>query len=435
MSGSTALSSEEIESSKEILRHIFREAFSGGEVGLPPGATVSSLREAISLAPDVASEIFEEEKRRARGPANDTTPANDSGSANDLGPADASRLPGATLFTGQPIRPEGRRSRRRGIAVAGMAAVVLIGGLTGLMLMDQVREPPEARLPTGELFHVAATSKTAFDRLTARARSGDADAAFDVATLFDSSRLPTVATVEKNDAIAVEWYRMAADKDHAGAQNNLAFAYQHGRGVTRDFGEAARLFRRAAEHGLADAQNSLGLLYQSGLGVAEDDGQARDWYHKAAAQGLAEAQNNLGQLYEQGRGVSVDYAEAAKWYGLAAEQGIASAQNSIGYLYYAGVGVHQDLAQSFSWFGRAAEQGDPTAEVNLAMSYASGAGTEKDMVSAAKWLFLARDQGNKDAASSLELLKATVSAADLATAQAAATNWRDFHRDTATAAH
>jgi TPR repeat protein len=47
----------------------------------------------------------------------------------------------------------------------------------------------------------------------------------------------------------------------------------------------------------------LGIAYDNGRGVPQDYGQAAQWYRKAAQQGFAGAQINLGALYTNGHGV------------------------------------------------------------------------------------------------------------------------------------
>ena len=50
-----------------------------------------------------------------------------------------------------------------------------------------------------------------------------------------------MAVVEDHSE-AVAWYRKAAEQGDAGAQNNLGFMYDQGKGVKQDFGEAVRLY-------------------------------------------------------------------------------------------------------------------------------------------------------------------------------------------------
>jgi TPR repeat protein len=73
---------------------------------------------------------------------------------------------------------------------------------------------------------------------------------------------------------------------------------------TKDNADAERWYRRAAERGFAEAQNNLGLMYVLGRGVPQDDAEAVKWFRRAAEQGYAPAQNNLGQMRRQGRGVT-----------------------------------------------------------------------------------------------------------------------------------
>jgi len=56
--------------------------------------------------------------------------------------------------------------------------------------------------------------------------------------------------VEKNEAEAVRWYRMAADQGDAAAQNNLGTMYREGRGTTLDHGAALEWYRKAADRAM-----------------------------------------------------------------------------------------------------------------------------------------------------------------------------------------
>ena len=88
---------------------------------------------------------------------------------------------------------------------------------------------------------------------------------------------------------------------------------------------AQALFRRA-EQGDAEAQFYLGDMYHLGKGVHRDYVEAAKWWRKAAEQGLAEARHNLGNSYYNGEGVPEDNAEAVKWHRKAAELGDAQSR-------------------------------------------------------------------------------------------------------------
>ena len=58
---------------------------------------------------------------------------------------------------------------------------------------------------------------------------------------------------------------------------------------------------KAAEKGDVKAQYNLGVLYHTGKGVDKDYAQAALWYRKAAEQGNGKAQFYLGNLYQSGK--------------------------------------------------------------------------------------------------------------------------------------
>jgi TPR repeat protein len=105
------------------------------------------------------------------------------------------------------------------------------------------------------------------------------------------------------------------------AQSNLASLYFTGRGVERNYKQAAFWVRKAAESGLPIAQSNLAYLYSTGRGVAPDDVQAAMWTRRAAEQLYAPADTDLGYLYEQGKGVQLDYVAAYMWYSVGAAGG------------------------------------------------------------------------------------------------------------------
>jgi hypothetical protein len=133
------------------------------------------------------------------------------------------------------------------------------------------------------------------------------------------------------------------------AQRELGEVYDFGRGVRRDYAEAAKWYQMAAEHGDAIAQNNLGSFYQYGLDVATNYTQAVALYKQSAAQGFMSAQSNLGYMYDYGLGVPVDKAAAISWYRRAADQGYPDAMLNLGVSYMTGEGVARDLPQAFMW--------------------------------------------------------------------------------------
>ena len=115
--------------------------------------------------------------------------------------------------------------------------------------------------------------------------------------------------------------RTLAEQGDAWYQTELALMYHHGKGLPKNYQEAARWYRLAAEQDFSKAQANLGVLYGEGQGVPQDYTLAAEWFRKAAERGNALAQHNLGLLYGRGQGVKQDYTEAYIWESLAATSG------------------------------------------------------------------------------------------------------------------
>ena len=133
-------------------------------------------------------------------------------------------------------------------------------------------------------------------------------------------------------------------------------AYKRG-----DYATAMREWRPLVEQGDAESQANLGSMYANGQGVTKDDAEAVKWWRMAAEQGHAIARNNLGSMYAFGYGVSKNEIEAIKWYRLAAEQEYATAQYNLGLMHAYGMGVPQNDVRGYVWFAQAAAQGHPAA--------------------------------------------------------------------------
>lgn len=98
--------------------------------------------------------------------------------------------------------------------------------------------------------------------------------------LADARRLE--ADGRHADAVAA-YRQLAAAGDRRGV-TRLAWAYESGRGVARDLGEAARLFRLAAERGEAEAQYALSVMLDTGAGQTRDSEEALRWLRSSAGQ-------------------------------------------------------------------------------------------------------------------------------------------------------
>ena len=214
------------------------------------------------------------------------------------------------------------------------------------------RQPESATTPAAR-----ADAARAIERLTPKARAGDAQAAYALGLLShlgpgkhdyqaaaqwykaaadagSSNALYTLATLYESgqgvlvdDNMMMGLYKKAATLGHAGAMIRLA-TYIIVRGGNMYWDEAAPLFEKAAAAGLADAMNALGDYYRDGLnrrGPSErvldlpyDSGRALAYYQDAVRAGNCLARINLGSMYYRGDGIPQNGQEAVKWYQSAA---------------------------------------------------------------------------------------------------------------------
>jgi uncharacterized protein len=96
--------------------------------------------------------------------------------------------------------------------------------------------------------------------------------------------------------LAAQNFFPLAEQGDPAAQRYLGFMFETGRGVPRNYTEAAMWYRRAAEQGDSLAQYSLGLLYDKGQGVPQDIVEANKWLNlstAAAPRGAREARARL----------------------------------------------------------------------------------------------------------------------------------------------
>src|SRR5438067_10132648 len=117
-----------------------------------------------------------------------------------------------------------------------------------------------------------------------------------------------------------------AESGDAEAQFALATIYDLGVDVPKNYAESGKWYLKAANQGLAEAQFKLGVRYfEYGKQAKENYTTAFSWFYKAANQGIAAAQYNAGLMYQLGRGVPTNRVEAYKWYNIAAAQGFTKA--------------------------------------------------------------------------------------------------------------
>jgi len=202
-----------------------------------------------------------------------------------------------------------------------------------------------------------------------------------------------VVAQAQQDAEAVKWLALAAEKGHAHAQCSLGVLLAEGRAERPSAGAGAAASVRA--HGIgADAGDGGGGGGGGGSGggaaSAASEARAAYWFRRAADQGHVEAMCHLAAAHAERRtGVRVTVraaAPAAGTNGGARGDGdslVCSASEGSGS--DAGADPAADV-EAARWFTAAAEAGDATAQYNLATFWERGRGVARaDLAEAARW--------------------------------------------------
>ncbi|NNM87453.1 MAG: sel1 repeat family protein [Phycisphaerae bacterium] len=250
-----------------------------------------------------------------------------------------------------------------------------------------------------------------------------------------SVRPPNLSKARRYIALAVYWYKLAAQRGNALAQSSLADIYQAGApGIPADAAVAFHWYRLGAAQGLPHCQYHLAVDYRYGQGTAVSLRKSAAWLRLAVAakwpaalrlqshiwlKPLVAAAERTGNPATEYR-LALDYydgrfgqrtipkndSKAFYWFKRCAPAGDALAEFYLGRCYQAGLGVGVDYAKAAAWYRRAAKQGNASAENNLGVMCARGQYYAENDVVAAQWYNLAAQHGCALAATNLrELLQ------------------------------
>jgi hypothetical protein len=206
--------------------------------------------------------------------------------------------------------------------------------------------------------------------LLAKAAEGDAEAEYEVATVYDygckdsRGRILIRRSIDK----AVTWYRRAAEHGSGGAQNNLGVILGGNHGVKRNAREALLWLNRAFRCGdTCCAPNNIAITYRENGKFR----QAVRWFERCADRRDADVLIQLGIHYYWGKGVLVDHAFAVRLFRnaikrkYAAEDSLEDAFFYLGIAYLEGNGVKKSLRMARKYFERANKDNDHPAAQRL----------------------------------------------------------------------
>jgi hypothetical protein len=227
----------------------------------------------------------------------------------------------------------------------------------------------------------AALTQSDFATLQSQAQSGNAEAQYWLAVIYDEGKL-----VPHDRAQAEAWWLKSAEGGYSRAQFIVGTSYLSP-DSDRDPATAEMWMLRAAQQSDAEAQFWLGAGYEQGWFGTPDFRNALLWLRKAADQGHPDAQEGLGQMYHDGEGLKQDDKQAAKWFRKAAEHvpdlgGAGQGRNELGLLYLEGHGVAKDYVRAYMWFALA---GNVDGNVRQAQSHMTPAQILRAQQMAAAW--------------------------------------------------
>ena len=220
------------------------------------------------------------------------------------------------------------------------------------------------------------------DKLIAQAESGDVNSQVILANKYFNGE-----GLKQDKKEAVKWYRLAADRGHAGAQTAMGIFYSGAHGLFEPNIEIAfQYFMKAANQGDATAQWRIGdiYLYQNNLVEAEK------WLTMSLNNGDQSAIIGLADVnMRQGR-----KEEAVKLLTKSASLGNPLAMNNLGFCYQNGQGVHMDKEIAVYWYQKAVDENYDLACQNLAICYRDGIGVKKNIKKAVELLKKGVELGN-----------------------------------------
>lgn len=173
------------------------------------------------------------------------------------------------------------------------------------------------------------------------------------------------AVLEKNDRLAFEWYKKAAEAGHGLGMTSLGVCYDNGLGTEKNRTLAFQWYKKAAEARASNGMTSLGFCYANGLGTEKNHMLAFQWYKEAAEAGHGLGMTNLGGCYAHGNGTAQDSTLAFQWYKKAAEAGEIYGMTSLGFCYTNGTGTEKNASLAIAWWKKAAKLGNQDAQKNL----------------------------------------------------------------------
>jgi len=206
---------------------------------------------------------------------------------------------------------------------------------------------------------------------------------------------------EEANQKAIEYLGRARDMNSNYARVELAFCYEAGIGVEKDYQKAFDLFKEAADNNYPFANSKMAVYYEDGLIGEPDLEEAFNQLSIAAEAGIPDAIYNKGRFYKYAVGIPENPSEAMRLFEQAAEAGSAAGLVEMALAYEQEYGGNEfDAEKAMDYMTRAAEMNYVYAQYKVGTYYYYGM-TETNIPKAIEWFERAYSQGYPYAATML----------------------------------
>jgi TPR repeat protein len=180
--------------------------------------------------------------------------------------------------------------------------------------------------------------------------------------------IPGAVTRDMNKA--VEYFRMAADKDYAPAKRELGECYLNGKGVPKDEAKGLKMLRGAAAAKDPGAMSRLGAYLARADSARPNSARKEDYQEAFAllsesrAMGDLDSLASLGAMYMNGYVPGLhdpDFKKGVALFAEGAHQGNMHCMYSYGLCLESGIGIKQNQLEAANWMRKAAGLGSKPA--------------------------------------------------------------------------
>jgi TPR repeat protein len=293
----------------------------------------------------------EDESRAPDGMDQGPVPDRDNSNWQRVLPAAAAIFVGLTLcYVGYTyLSPYFARQHAIALYPGKYRRIVLSSGATVSMAMKAVYAASDTNAQSAAI----ATLEKMVD-------AGDAEAAFRLGRYYH------LESAEPNYTLALKYYEIASNENHAWATNNLGLMYRDGLGVTTDDRKAHEYFQTASRQHNSWSYLNLADMSFEGFDGPADANQGIAWLEEGRQIGCTLCLIEEAAIYHSGAyGIDADRDKAVWLLNKAAALGDSQAKLIVAELYIVGDGVPQSSSKAFEILKELSDTGDGSASTLL----------------------------------------------------------------------